>query len=242
MDSTTTIRRRDRLKHHYTMTSNVLIFGYKQLTDAEKLTYQAIDSFDWSDEAGKRKGYAFPSLATMARLRRLDERTLRRHLASLEAVGLLRRESRPGQPNLLWIEEPSKEECEAYLCTFAMSPDTDVRGRGDTDIRPLYESEELETDKTVNGANANKVRRKDTQLPSAGEKAKSEYLAGEILSVMGDQQSLGMYRRAAQTLPPHMVFEAISEVRQADREHRIRTRRGAYFTWLVQRQIGKPRE
>ena len=47
-----TVRRRNRLRHHYTLTSDVLLFGYEHLPDGAKLTYQVIDSFDWSDGAG----------------------------------------------------------------------------------------------------------------------------------------------------------------------------------------------
>ena len=68
------------------MTSNVLIFGYKQLTDPVKLTYQAIDSFDWSDGDGKRKGYAFPSLATLAGLRGVDEHLIKAAAEELRAA------------------------------------------------------------------------------------------------------------------------------------------------------------
>jgi|CXWL01.1.fsa_nt_gi DNA-binding MarR family transcriptional regulator len=229
------IRHRNTLKQHYTMTSNVLLFGYKQLSDSEKLTYQTIDSYDWSNGEGKRKGYAFPSLATLARLRGLDERTLRRHLGALESAGLVRREVQPGQPSLLWIEEPSKEEREAYLSTMAMSPDTDVRGTPDTDVRPLdEESEELETDKTVNGAKAFKGRRGGKRFLSAEEKAKRDYIVEEILKVTRDPHSLGFYQKVAMTISEHRVFEALSEVRLASREGRIRTSRGAYFASVFQ--------
>src|SRR3990172_9966114 len=98
------IRRRNTLRHHYTQTSNVLLFGYRQLSDGAKLTYQVIDSFDWSDGAGLRKGFAFPSLGRLAAIRGVDERTIRRHLAQLEQAGLITRQERPGKPNLLVIE------------------------------------------------------------------------------------------------------------------------------------------
>jgi helix-turn-helix protein len=225
-----TIRRRNRLNKHYTTVSNVIIFGYAGLTDAEKLTYQAIDSFDWSDGEGLRKGYAYPSLRTLARLRGLDERTLRRHLAALESVGLLRREQRPGQPNLLWIDEPSEGESEKYLSTIAIGPDMDVRGRGDTDVRP-YKKEELETDKTVN---AEQSSWKGRRRLSVEERAKRDYIAGEILKVCGDEHSLGFYRLAAENTPQHVVFEALSEVRRAGREGTLKRTRGALFTHIVQ--------
>jgi len=223
------IRRRNHLKHHYTVTSNVIIFGYQSLTDAEKLTYQAIDSFDWPDAKGERKGYAYPSLGTLARLRGCDERTIRRHLAALEAVGLLSREHRAGRPNLLWIEEPSKEEGERYLSTIAIGPDTDVRGGGDTDVRP-YKKEEREENKTVNGEQSSWRRR---QRLSADQLAKREWLAGEILKVCKDEHSLGFYRKVAETVPEHRVFEALSVVRTATRERRIWSTRAALFTAII---------
>lgn len=229
-----TIRRRNRLNKHYTTVSNVIIFGYEGLTDAEKLTYQAIDSFDWSDGEGRRKGYAYPSLRTLARLRGLDERTLRRHFAALETAGLLHREQRLGQPNLLWIEEPSEGESEQYLSTIAIGPDTDVRGRGDTDVRP-YKKEESETDKTVNAEQSSWKGR--GQRISADELAKREWLANEMVRVCGDPRSLPFYRKVAATVPEPRVFEALSEVRSAEREHRVRTTPGALFSAILRTSL-----
>ncbi len=235
------IKHRSTLKHHYTMTSNVLIFGYRQLTDPVKLTYQAVDSFDWSNGEGKRKGYAFPSLATLAELRGVDARTLRRHLAALEEAGLLRREVRAGQPSLLWIEEPSKEECERYLSTMTMSPDTDVRGGEDTDVRPLYEeSDESEKDKTVNAAKAFKGRRGGKRTLSALEKAKQEWLAKHMVEQLGDAHSLNFYRKVAATITERRVFEVLSEVRNTKREGRV-SNAPALFTTLVQLKGGETR-
>jgi hypothetical protein len=225
------IRRRDRLKKHYTTVSNVIIFGYRGLTDSEKLTYQAIDSFDWSDGEGLRKGYAYPSLRTLARLRGLDERTLRRHLSALEEAGLLRRELRVGQPSLLWIEEPSEQESEAYLSTIAIGPDTDVRGTPDTDVRP-NKKEESEKDKTVNGEQSSWKGR--GQRLSADEFAKRGWLTGEILNTCRDRASLAFYRKIAATVPEQRIFEALSVVRAAAREGTIRTTRGALFTSVIQ--------
>lgn len=225
-----TIRRRNRLKHHYTLVSNVIIFGYQQLTDAEKLTYVAIDSFDWPDEKGERKGYAYPSLGTLARLRGCDERTIRRHLVALEEVHLLSREQRAGRPNLLWIEEPSEGESEKYLSTIAIGPDTDVRGREDTDVRS-YKKEEREENKTVNGEQSSWKAR--TRL-SAEARAKREWLAGEMLRVLKDEHSLGFYRKVAETVPEHRIFEALSLVRQTLRQERLKNSKGALFTYLLQ--------
>src|SRR5688572_4173905 len=104
------LRHRNRLRHNYTMTSNVLLMGYGELSDGAKITYQVIDSFDWSNGQGSRKGFAYPSLQTLASLRQIEKRSVRRHLAELEAAGLLTREQRAGQPNMLVIEDPSEKE------------------------------------------------------------------------------------------------------------------------------------
>lgn len=227
-DATPEIRRRNRLKNHFTITSNVLLFGYTALTDAEKVTYQAIDSFDWADDRGERKGYAYPSVETLARLRGVSSRSIFRHFDALERVGLLRREQRPGRPTLLWIEEPSAEESEQYLSTITMSPDTDVTPTPDSDVTPDKKDEEE--------ARQNHVNAVESRRPSKEVRAKREWLAQEMLNVLGDAHSLGFYRRTAACEPEHRIFEAMSEVRLADREDRIIKSKGALFASLVRRK------
>lgn len=226
------VRRRNRLKHHYTLVSNVIIFGYAGLTDAEKLTYAAIDSFDWPDEKGERKGYAYPSLGTLGHRRGLEERTIRRHLAALESVGLLTRQQRAGRPSLIWIEEPSEEESGKYLSTIAIGPDTDVRGGEDTDVRPYKKKEEREENKTVNEEQSSLKRK--ARL-SAEQLAKREWLAGEILKVCKDPHSLGFYRRVAEAVPEHRVFEALSEFRLEQRTKGITRSSSALFAAIIRR-------
>ncbi len=222
-DELVQIRRRNRLRHHYTMTSNVILFGYVSLTDGERITYQTIDSFDWSDGAGLRKGFAYPSLRTLATLRGIAERTIRRHLASLEGVGLLTRELRPGRTSILWIEEPSKDESERYLALLHPDPDTDDRGTPDTDVRPDKKDEERNRQNPVNAV----------ESESADARSRREWLAREILAVLHDEHSLGFYRKVARTVPEHRVFEALSEVRLAGHEGRVRTSKGALFVTLI---------
>lgn len=231
IDDEVQIRRRNRLRHHYTMTSNVVLFGYASLTDAERVTYQAIDSFDWSDGAGLRKGYAYPSLRTLATLRSIAERTIRRHIAGLEGVGLLTRELRPGRTSILWIEEPSQDESERYLARLHRDPDTDVRGTPDTDVRPNKKDEERNRQNPVNAV----------EHESADARKRREWLAREILAVLHDEHSLGFYRKVARAVPEHRVFEALSEVRLAGHEGRIRTSKGALFVSLIKPHLAAER-
>lgn len=229
------VRRRNRLKNHFTMTSNVLLFGYRKLTDAEKITYQMIDSFDWSDGAGLRKGYAYPSEKLIADARGLDERTIRRHLGGLERAGLLTREPRPGRTSILWIEDPSAEESEHYLSTLAMGPDTDVRGTPDTDVPPYK--------KDKGQARQNHAISRSERTLSAEEAAKREWLVGEMLVVVGGPLDGEFYRRVAATVSEHRIFEALSEVKLAAREGRITKSKRALFASLIRmRRRGRKEE
>lgn len=233
MEPQPSIRRRNRLTKHYTITSNVIIFGYRgKLTDAEKLTYQAIDSFDWPDGTGERKGYAYPSIATLAKRRGVSERSIQRHLEALENVGLLTREVRPGKPSYLWIEEPSSEEAEMYLSTIETRGDTDVTPTPDTDVTP-YKKEEREEDKPVN--ESQRLWKEKGKEQSTEEHSKTEWIADHLASELRDPQSRAFYRRMAATVPEQLLFEALSETRIASRESRIRRSRGAYFTSLLAR-------
>ena len=109
-------RRRNRLKKHFTNTSNVLLYCYEKLSDAAKITFQVIESFDWeSNETQDSKGYVFPAVATIAKLRRTSERTIRRHILELIAVKLLTRIRRRNKASILYIEEISLEEEDKYL-------------------------------------------------------------------------------------------------------------------------------
>ena len=233
------IRRRDRLTKHYTIVSNLLIFGYADLTDAEKLTYIAIQSFDWTDPKGERKGFAFPSVRTLAKMRATNRRTIFRHLEKLEERGLLRRESRPGHPTLMHLDGPSEAEKTAYLSTIEkVVSDTDATPRRDTDATP-HKQRERETDKTVNAREDVFVeeasgwkRYRPTIKLSRDQRLKRDYIAGEILKVTKDPHSLGFYRKVADGLPEQRIFAALSQVREASRTRPPRNR-GALFSVLV---------
>lgn len=229
------IRRRNKLRHHFTTTSNVLLFGYSKLSDGAKVTYQVIDSFDWADSAGLRKGFAYPSLARLATIRGVDERTVRRHLVELERARLITRQERPGRPNLLIIEDASELETFKYLRDFAggVGEDKIVLPTPDKNVRPLKKEKE-ETDKIVNEEQALKEQARGRTL-SEDAKAKRDYLAQEMVNVLHDQHSFGFYRQLAQSAPPHKIFEGLSIVRQLSRESAIKKSRGAAFTAIMKR-------
>jgi DNA-binding transcriptional ArsR family regulator len=224
------IQRRNRMRSHYTITSNVLLFGYSKLSDAAKVTYQVIDSFDWTDDSGTSKGFAYPSLRLLSRIRGVERRSIRRHLAELESAGVITRRERVGQPSLLIIEDPSNEEVEKYLRDFDRGgEDKSVLPPSDKNVRPLKKEKKKE-DKLVNEEQALK-RQRGSPLPrlSREARAKREWLAQEMLNVLHDEHSLGFYRKVAASVPQHQIFEALSIVRQISRDGSIRKSKGAAF-------------
>lgn len=236
-----TIRHRNQLRHHFTQTSNVLLFGYRDLSDGAKLTYQVIDSFDWSDASGARKGHAYPSLGWLAKIRGIEKRSIRRHIAELERVHLITRQERVGRPSVLLIEDPSVEETDRYLDMVARSgEDRIVRPSPDRFVRPNKKDEvSQEIQNLVNGEQAHS--RDGSSTPRMMPRAKRDYYAKQILDVLGDEHSLGFYRRVAENVAPQQIFEALSVVRQMSREGHVRTNRGAVFTHLLKTQGHKRR-
>jgi hypothetical protein len=149
------------------------------------------------------------------------------------------------------IEDPSTEETDLYLGTFAGSgEDRIVLPTPDKIVRP-YKKDEVGEEKQnlVNEEQAlsdgdtggekppEHISQTIQAIRSATEgarrtpldKAKREYLAGEMLAVLGDKHSLGYYRRVAEEVEPARIFEALSMVKGLVRQRRVRKSRGAAF-------------
>ena len=62
-----------------------------------------------------------------------------------------------------------------------------------------------------------------------------EALVQEMLSVLRDLESEGYYRRLASSVPKNIIFEALSLVKRAVAEGKIRKSRGALFVAIVKR-------
>jgi DNA-binding transcriptional ArsR family regulator len=219
-----TFRRRNRLKKHFVITSNVLLFGYPHVSDSAKLTYQVIDSFDWQDGSGLRKGFAYPSVEHLATIRSVTDRTVQRHIEELVVAGLLTKEERPGQTNILYIEDVSEEEAHRYEETFV---------GGDNNVTPpvtKMSPEIIRREERLNDVVETPLFR--ARAPSEDEQG---YLLDEMLSTLGDVESAGYYRRLAVTVPKDIIFEALSLVKRAVHEGKIRKSRGALFVAIVKR-------
>lgn len=242
------VRHRNPLAGDYVVVSRVVLIGYPQLSDSAKLTYWVIYSHDWYERDGKgRKGYAYPTIARLASLRRATPRTIQRHLRELIHVGLLTRELRAGRPSLLFIEEPSKPEIDRYLANRSEGGDKNVGG-GATRMSP-HKEEEIKQEKSINAVE-NLVMEEGSekspgwhsiggllnqkQLPREV-RDRQHWVADEIAARTGDQRSLGCYRIIASKCPASLIFEALSLLKETQRDGRVRASHGALFVATVRR-------
>jgi hypothetical protein len=74
----------------------------------------------------------------------------------------------------------------------------------------------------------------EPQRPENEEKA--EALVFEMLDVLGDRHSTGLYRRIARTVPDQLIFEVLAETKYQANTGRIRKNRGAFFTNEIMRR------
>jgi DNA-binding transcriptional regulator YhcF (GntR family) len=219
-----TFRRRNKLKKRFVITDKVLLYGYPGLSDGAKLTYLVLDGFDWEGQDGLRKGFAFPSKAHLAEIRELDERTVQRHVQELEEAGLVTREGRAGQTNIYWIEDASEEE--AQRCKQKLERGDKNVSPGVTEMSPVI----IRKEERLNDVVETPLFKARTASDDEG-----EYLVDEMLSTLGDVESEGYYRRLAVTVPKDIIFEALSLVKRAAHEGKIRKSRGALFVAIVKR-------
>jgi hypothetical protein len=240
------VRHRNPLARDFVIVSRAVLIGYPQLSDGAKLTYWVISSHDWYErKRGSRKGYAYPTIARLALLRRTTDRTIQRHLADLIGAGLLTREARHGKPNVLYIEEPSAQETERAV---------ELTAGGDKNVTPPptkmspHKKEENKQTKHVNGvekspmeegsaASAGWVSLKRLlayKTPSQSD-SHDQWLAEVIVEQTGDRHSLGCYHTIARRCPREIVFEALSLLKEAQRDGTVKRSRGALFIGIVRR-------
>lgn len=251
-------KRRNRLKKHFVTTSNVLLYGYKSLSDAAKITYQVIDSFDWEDKETKTsKGYVFPAVSTIARIRGLKKRAIQYHLGALIKAGLLTRIRRKNAPSILVIEDVSEAEKQRYLAEFVDKKATSEKRKTLRLQNSASKTEELKKEENEDNVNESRILDKAEateslrailrRLPKPKamnrghslDLAKKGYLAQKMAEELSDMESIGCYRLIAEQCPPELIFEVLSIVRDTANQGKVRQSRAALFVDLIKRYCQK---
>jgi hypothetical protein len=174
MNETFIFKRRNRLKKHFVNVSHVLLYGYKALSDAAKITYQVIEGFDWEDkETGDSKGFVFPSIETISAIRNSAKRTIFRHIKELEKVRLLTRVRRRNLPSVLYIEEVSDIEANSYLARFVDK------------IKPV-EKQDVEASNLTNAKNGSSQEAQEMPKMAVAYKEQNEQKEENEINVNGN--------------------------------------------------------
>ncbi len=66
-----------------------------------------------------------------------------------------------------------------------------------------------------------------------------EFFAKEIAEQLEDDHSLGFYRKVVDIMPEHLIFQALSEVKDAFLSGRVKKSKAALFTTIIKSKASK---
>lgn len=92
----------------FAMVSNVLIRGYRDLSNGAFRAYCNLLIYAWQGNV------VYPSVQQQAEDLGVKERQIQRYLDELFKARLIFREYRNGQTNILWIQDPNDNEVKKY--------------------------------------------------------------------------------------------------------------------------------
>ena len=206
--------------------------AYKGLALGPKLMYSILrDRLDvsiknnWKDE----KGYIYLifSVEELADLLEIDRTAVMRYKKKLVDYKLIiDKRLGQGNPNRIYVLKP-----ELVDNLNQKSQNTTSRS-GNTEPLEVSNSDPINTyvNKTdiINNVNSNAVfNKKKKRTPE------KEFFAKDIAEQLEDDHSLGFYRKVVDIMPGHLIFQALSEVKDAFLSGRVKKSKAALFTSVI---------
>jgi len=206
--------------------------AYQGLALGPKLMYSTLrDRLDisiknnWKDE----KGYIYLifSVEELADLLEIDRTAVMRYKRKLVDYKLIiDKRLGQGNPNRIYVLKP-----ELVDNLDQKSQNTTSRS-GNTEPLEVSNSNPINTyvNKTdrINNVNNNAIfNKKKKRTPE------KEYLAQEMADQLEDDHSLGFYRKVADIMPESLIFQALSEVKDAFLSGRVKKSKAALFTTVI---------
>jgi len=107
---------------------------------------------------------------------------------------------------------------------------------GPCDDIAIWQNQHTNYNKTLNNKNNNNVNSNAIFKNNKKEKRspEKEYLAQEMAEQLNDDHSLGFYRKIADLVPENLIFQALSEVKDAHLTGRVKKSKAALFTAVIQ--------
>ncbi len=208
--------------------------AYKGLALGPKLMYSILrDRLDmsiknnWKDE----KGYIYLifSVEELADLLEIDRTAVMRYKKKLVDYKLIvDKRLGQGNPNRIYVLKP-----ELVDNLNQKSQNTTSRS-GNTEPLEVSNSNPINTyvNKTdrLNNVKENAIFKKTNKEKRSPQK---EYLAQEMAEQLNDDHSLGFYRKVVDLVPENLIFQALSEVKDAALTGRVKKSKAALFNSVI---------
>jgi len=207
--------------------------AYEGLSIGSKLMYSVLrDRLDisiknnWKDENGYI--YLIYSLKDLLDLLEIDEKTTIKYKKELVKYKLIV-DKRVGQgnPNRIYVLKPELGEFQNWKISSSRT--------GKNTPLELEKIHPIDTNvnntKRENNVKSNAIFKTNKKEKRSPEK---EYLAAEMADQLNDDHSLGFYRKIADMVPENLIFQALSEVKDAFLTGRVKKSKAALFTTVIQ--------
>jgi hypothetical protein len=206
---------------------------YKGLALGPKLMYSILrDRLDisiknsWKDERGYI--YLIFSVEELAELLEIDRTAVMRYKKKLvEYKLIIDKRLGQGNPNRIYVLKPE------LVDNLKQKSQITTSRSGNLEHLEVSNSNPINTyvNKTdiINNVKSNAIfNKKEKRSPE------KEYLAQEMADQLDDDHSLGFYRKVADLIPKNLIFQALSEVKDAFLTGRVKKSKAALFTTIIQ--------
>jgi hypothetical protein len=206
--------------------------AYKGLALGPKLMYSILrDRLDisiknnWKDE----KGYIYLifSVEELADLLEIDRTAVMRYKKKLvEYKLIIDKRLGQGNPNRIYVLKPE------LVDNLTQKSQNATSRSGNTGPLEVSNSDSIDTyvNKTeiINNVNSNAISNKRKKRTP-----EMEAFAQEIAEKLEDDHSLGFYRKVVDTIPENLIWQALSEVKDAHLTGRVKKSKAALFTTII---------
>jgi len=211
----------------------------KKISDREFKTLIALALY--MDENGD----CYPSQDQIARDLGLSRETTNRRIQSLlrfrfdgkpvvKAVRLRKKEGT--WENVRYTILPVAQ-VKIFEKSFENEPDNNLvtfSSQGPCDDTATWRNRHTNYNQSLNKNNTNNVNKNAIKNKKEKRSQEKEYLAKDLSDKLEDDHSLGFYRKIVDTMPENMIFQALSEVKDAFLTGRVKKSKAALFNTVIQ--------
>ena len=186
---------------------------------------------DWKDKNGFI--YLVFSIEELSALLEINKETVTTYKRELVKYRLIiDKRLGQGKSNLIYILKPEIKEFQNTDFPYSRERKNSIQENGksapiDTNVNNTKRENNVKSDAIF------KTNKKEKRSPE------KEYLAEEMADQLNDDHSLGFYRKIADMVPENLIFQALSEVKDAFLTGRVKKSKAALFTTVIQ---GKAQE